>query len=114
MIDWSHIRKIRKYNLNGIMLLGQVREGSVLISTQAFSFKYKKFSLSLYHSMPPFLTEAFSLYSSILLNPSLPLVDYVGDLLNACPIRTFLGTLCVAIRLNITVQTLFPHKINSN
>ena len=41
---------------------------------------------------------------------SLPLVDYVSDPLDACPIRTLLETLYVAIRLNITVHASFPHK----
>ena len=54
--------------------------------------------------------EAIPLYSLTLLDPSSPLVDYVGDLLDACPIRTLLETLCVAVRLNVTVQASFPHK----
>ena len=64
MTDWNHTRRIKEYNLNGITILDQVRGGSVLILTQAFSFKYKEFfgflslSLSL-SSMPPFSREPF-------------------------------------------------------
>ena len=104
MIDWNCARRIRKHNLNGTTILGQVRGGSVLILTQAFSFKYKMFSvcfLSLFHA--PFLTGTFFLYSPILLNPSLPPVNSVNDILDAYPIRTFLEYWCVAVRLNITV-----------
>ena len=54
--------------------------------------------------------ESIPLYSLTLFNPSLPLVDFVGDPLDACPIKTLLETLYVAVRLNMTVQVLFPHK----
>ena len=41
----------------------------------------------------PLFMEAIPLYSLIIFNPSLPLVDYVGDLLDACPIRSLLEAL---------------------
>ena len=44
------------------------------------------------------------------LDPNLPLVDDVDDLLYACPIKILLETLFVVVRLNITVQASFPHK----
>ena len=54
--------------------------------------------------------KSIPLYSLTLFDPNLPLVDYVGDSLDVCPIRTLLETLYVAVKLNITVQTSFPHK----
>ena len=54
--------------------------------------------------------ESILLYSLTLFDPNLPLVDYVGDPLNACSIKTLLETLYVAVRLNIIVQASFPHK----
>ena len=112
MTDWNHIRRIRKHNLNGITIFGQVRGGTVLILTQAFSFKEIQRVLCFF-SLPfsfPILTGAFSLYSPILLNSNLLPVDYVDDFLDVCPIRAFLENLCVAVRLNITVHASFPHK----
>ena len=47
-------------------------------------------------------------YSLTLFDPSLPLVDYVDDTLNACPIKTLVEALYVTIRLNITVKASFP------
>ena len=117
-IDWIRTRRIRKHNSKGITLLGQVRGWSVLIFSQAFS-KYKVLFLFLSDYMPPFSWSPFPyivllfsilLYSLTLFDPNLPLVDYVGGLLDACPIRTLLETLYVAIRLNIIVQASFPHK----
>ena len=72
-----------------------------------FSFLFFFFSLRLH---APFFTGAFPLYSLVLFNPSLPLVDNVSDLLDACPIRTLLEALGVVVRLNILVLALFPHK----
>ena len=40
-----------------------------------------------------FFTGVISLYSPILFNPNLSLVDHVGDLLDACPIRYLLEAL---------------------
>ena len=40
-----------------------------------------------------FFTGVISLYSPILFNPNISLVDHVGDLLDACPIRYLLKTL---------------------
>ena len=54
--------------------------------------------------------ESIPLYSLTLFDPSLPLVDYVGDPLDACPIRTLLETFYTTVRLNITIQVTFPHK----
>ena len=55
--------------------------------------------------------EALPLYSlPFYLHPSLPLVNHVDDLLDACPIRTLLEALDVAVRLNIPVLASFPHK----
>ena len=54
--------------------------------------------------------ESILLYSLTLFDPNLPLVDYVGDPLNACSIKTLLETLYVAVRLNIIIQASFPHK----
>ena len=51
-----------------------------------------------------------SLYSSILFNPNLPLVDYVSDLLDACPIKNLLETLWVVVSWNILAYGSFPHK----
>jgi len=44
--------------------------------------------------------ESIPLNSLTLFDPSLPLVDYVGDPLDACPIEALLETLYAAIRLN--------------
>ena len=62
--------------------------------------------------LPPFhfflvFTESFPLYSLPSFDLSLPLVDYVDDLLDACPIKALLETLCVVVRLNTTVQHHF-------
>ena len=55
--------------------------------------------------------EALPLYSlPFYLHPSLPLVNHVDDLLDACSIRTLLEALDVAVRLNIPVLAPFPHK----
>ena len=54
--------------------------------------------------------EALPLYSLLpffLFHPSLPLVDYVDPLLDACPIRTLQEVLDVAVRLNISVLSHF-------
>ena len=45
----------------------------------------------------PFFTGAISLYSPILFNPNLPLIDHVGDLLDACPIKNILEALWVTV-----------------
>ena len=54
-----------------------------------------------------FFMKVISLYSLLLFDHSLPLVDYVDDLLDACPIRALLETLCVVVRLNTTVRRHF-------
>lgn len=54
--------------------------------------------------------EPLPLYSLHSFDLSLPHVDYVDDLLDACPIRALLEILCVAVRLNTTVQVSFPYK----
>ena len=57
-----------------------------------------------------FFMESFPLYSPSILNPSLPLVDQVGDPLDACPIRNLLEALWIAVNWDITVQVSFSHK----
>ena len=103
------------------MLLGQVRGSTVLIFTQSlYSTRYSlslSLSLSLSHFsfFLPFFISQFSqgsfLYIVLLpFNPSLPSVDCVSDLLDACPIRALLEPLYIAVRLNATIQASFPHK----
>ena len=68
--------------------------------------KYKlfyPFSPFLFRLHVSFFMEAIPLYSLLLLDSSPPLIDYVNDFLDACPIRTLLWTLYVAVGLNITV-----------
>ena len=73
--------------------------------------KYKIFySFFSFRSSTPFFMGAISLYSPILFNPNLPLVDHVGNLLDACPIRNLLEVLWVAVSWDILAQGLFPHK----
>ena len=55
--------------------------------------------------------KALPLYSLPLsLHPRFPLVDYVDDLLDACPDITLLEVLDVAVRLNIPILASFSHK----
>ena len=72
-----------------------------------FSLSFVCFSSD---SIPHFSQGSFHYIVLFLFNPSLPHVDCLSDLLDACPIKALLEPLCVAVRLNITVQTLFPHK----
>ena len=76
--------------------------------------KYKMFSPRFIcfasDSMPHFSRGSFLYIVIFLFNPSLPPVDCISDLLDACSIRALLEPLCVAVRLNITVQASFPHK----
>ena len=53
---------------------------------------------------------AFSLYSPSILHPNLPLVDFIGDLLDACPIKKLLKALWIVVNWNIIVQVSFSHK----
>ena len=109
-VDWISVRMIEKYNLKRKILLGQIRGSYVLIYIPTFS-KYTEFFLffSARFNAPSFM-EAFPFYSlPFSLNPSLPLVDYIDDLLDACPIRTLLKALDVAERLKIPVLASFPH-----
>ena len=56
--------------------------------------KYKIFySFSPFKLHPLFFTRAISFYSPVLFNPILSLVDHVGNLLDACPIRNLLEVL---------------------
>ena len=75
--------------------------------------KYKAF-FSFSPFLPRFPTLFFiggiSLYSPILFNPNLQLVDHIGNLLNACPIINFLEALWVAVNWDILAQGSFPHK----
>ena len=78
-------------------------------------FKYKMFSLFFFFFfvsdyIPHFSQESFLYIVLFLFNPSLPSVDCISDLLDACPIRALLEPLCVVVKLNITVQTSFSHK----
>ena len=59
----------------------------------------------------PSFMKALPLYSlPVSLHPRFPLVDYVDDLLDACPDITLLEVLDVAVRLNIPILASFPHK----
>ena len=58
----------------------------------------------------PFFVRTISLYSPLFLYPSLPLVDLIGDLLDAYPIQNFLEALCIAINWDITFQVSFSYK----
>ena len=111
-VDWIGVRMIEKYNLKRKILLNQIWGSYVLIFIPTVS-KYKEFFSCIFFfffpSSPVFM-ESLPLYSLPSFDPSLPLVDYVDDLLDACPIRALLETLCVAMRLNTTVQASFPHK----
>ena len=76
--------------------------------------KYKMFPLSFVcfssDSIPHFSQRSFLYIVLFLFNLNFPLVDCISDLLDACPIKSLLNPLCVTVRLNITVQTSFPHK----
>ena len=76
--------------------------------------KYKMFSLCfVYFSsqyMPHFLQGSFLYTVLFLFNHSLPLVDGISNFLDACPIRTFLEPLYVAVRLDIIVQAPLLYK----
>ena len=62
--------------------------------------KYKmfySFSPFLLRFRTPFFTRSISFYSPILFNLNIPLVDHVGDLLDACPIKNVLQSLWVVV-----------------
>ena len=65
--------------------------------------KYKVFFLFPISDYMPHFMESIPLYNLPSFDLSPPLVDYVDDLLDACPIKGLLETLCVVVRLNITV-----------
>ena len=100
------------------MLLGQIRGSSiVLIFIQAslstrysLSPTFSCFSFFLRDYMPQFSQGSFLYIVLLPFNPNISSVDCVNDLLNACPIRALLEPLYIAVRLNVTVQTSFPHK----
>ena len=77
-------------------------------------FKYKLsslFCLFVCLVIPPnFSQESFLYLLLFLFNLSLPSVDYISNILDACPIKALLELLCVAVGLNITIQASFPHK----
>ena len=52
--------------------------------------KYKMFFLFLFPIASLVFMKSLPLYSLVLFNPSLPLVDHIGDPLGACPIRNLL------------------------
>ena len=58
---------------------------------------FYSFSPFLLKFCTPLFTGAISLYSPILFNPNLPLVDHVGDLLDGCCIKNVLEALWVAV-----------------
>ena len=68
------------------------------------------FSLSFLQLPASFFTGAFPFYSPSIFNPSLPLVNHVGDLLDVCLIRNLLEALWIAVNWDIIVQVSFPHK----
>ena len=70
------------------------------------------FSLSLNDYIPHFSLGSFLCIVLFIFNPSLLFVDCINDVLDACSIRALLEPLCVVVRLNLTVQVLFPHKCN--
>ena len=107
-IDWVHTRKISKHNLKGITFLGQVRGWSVLIFTQVYLSRRCFFFFSKSH--PPFFMGTFPLYIPVIFNFGPPLVDHVGDLLDAYPIKNLLETLWVTVNWDIFAERLFPHK----
>ena len=75
-------------------LLGQVRGSSALIINLEYMntiFFFLSLSSSRLHA--PFFMGAFSLYSPILLHPSLPFVNLIRDLLDACLIQNLLEAL---------------------
>ena len=73
--------------------------------------KYK-----IFYSFSPFrlpfslFKGVISLYSPILFNPNLPLVDHVGNLLDTYPIRNLIEALWVAVDWDILAHGSFPHK----
>ena len=110
-IDWIRARKIRKHNLKGITLFGQVRGWSVLIFTQVYlSTRCSFFSSFFLRLLAPFFMGAFPLYGPIIFNPNPPLANHVGDFLDACPIRNLLENLWVAVNWDIFAHRSFPHK----
>ena len=116
--ELDSLRKDKKTQFKkGIMLLGQVRGSTILIFTQAslstrysLSPSFSCFSFFLRDYMPQFSQGSFLYIVLLPFNPSLPSVDCVSDLLDACPIRALLEPLCVVVRHNITIQASFPHK----
>ena len=94
--------------LKGITFLGQVRGWSVLIFTQVYLSRRCFFFFSKSH--PPFFMGTFPLYIPVIFNFGPPLVDHVGDLLDAYPIKNLLETLWVTVNWDIFAERLFPHK----
>ena len=88
-MDWIRAKKVRKYNLKGVTLLrSSLRmRSSYIYSSLSKAQGVLSFSLK-FHL--PFFMEAIPLYSLLLFDLSLPLFDYVDDLLDVCPIRTLL------------------------
>ena len=60
--------------------------------------------------MSPSVMESLSFYTPIsFFHLSLPRLDQIANLLNTCSISSFLKSLWIAIRLEVTVQVSFPH-----
>ena len=68
------------------------------------------FSLLTFRFSAPFFIWTFSLYSPSIHHPSLPLVDLISDLLNACLVKNLLEVLWTAVNWDITVHVSFLHK----
>ena len=110
-MNWIHTKKIRKRTLIEITLLGLIWGWSVFIFTQAYlNTRCSFFLLSFSKLHAPFFKGAFPLYSSSIFHHSLPLIDHIGDLLDAYPIKNLLEALWIAINLGLTVQVSSPHK----
>ena len=56
-----------------------------------------------------FVMESFSFYTPFPFHLSLPHVDQITNLLDIVPINTFLKSLWVAVKLEVTVQVSLPH-----
>ena len=93
-------------------LLGHAREWYVLIDIfrliQIFQVGYKGFLFWFFDD--PFCNGILLLlYSIPFFNLSLPRVDQIANPLDICPISTFLKSLWVAVRLEVTIHVSLPY-----
>ena len=103
---------IEKNKLKRKTLLCQIREWYVLVyisqtytNVQVLGYKVVSFL-----SLPPHCNGILSLlYSFTFSHLSLALVDQITNLLDTCPIKTFLKNVWVAVRLEVTVEASPPH-----